>query len=129
MRCLSPLVAGANRWVLPMADRSADALAARLLGETSEADDSLVDVLSGDPPLLLWAVCVADRRGEYGRRLLGVPILGHFGTRQNTQNDEVTVRQGPPQVVDHGDHTLPGVGRGTAPLTLLVQVVRAVGAP
>lgn len=60
MRVLPPLVAGKNRWGLPMADRSAAALAELLLG--SRNADSLVEVFADDPMLLLWAVCRADQR-------------------------------------------------------------------
>ncbi len=48
--------------MLPLADCSADALAELLLEGSSASSDSLASVLSADPPLLLWTVCLADRR-------------------------------------------------------------------
>jgi len=58
---LPPLVAGPGRWVLPMAETSAAALAEALLDDDpSEAAQQVAAALACDPPLTLWAVCVAD---------------------------------------------------------------------
>ena len=66
---LPPLVAGPHRYSLPVAGSSADALAEWLaVGDASAADDRLVDVLRRDPPLVLWAVCVADGRDHFQPR-------------------------------------------------------------
>ncbi len=62
MHRLPPFLSGANRWVLPLADCSADSLAELLLEGSSASSDSLASVLSADPPLLLWTVCLANRR-------------------------------------------------------------------
>ncbi len=58
MRCLPAIVAGSVRLLLPMADRSADALIDMFLavGDTSTTSpvEELAAALAMDPPLLLW---------------------------------------------------------------------------
>lgn len=62
MRRLPALVAGRSRWVLPLCDASAGVLAQWLLGdEASRSRESVGTALGGDPPLLLWTVCVAGQ--------------------------------------------------------------------
>lgn len=49
-----------------MADASAAALAELLLaGDASRPDESLAAALAGDPPLVLWTVCVAGGRHDF----------------------------------------------------------------
>ncbi len=60
MRSLPPLVAGPQRPTLPMADGSAAALAEWLITAAAPAGGRLAELLCGDPPLLVWAVCQAD---------------------------------------------------------------------
>jgi len=61
MRLLPPLVAERAQWVLPMADRSAAALAAALLADAPRrAAAVLGEALSGDPPLTVWVVAMAS---------------------------------------------------------------------
>ncbi len=49
--------------MLPMADGSAAALAELLLAdEATRRSESLAAVLAGDPPLVLWTVCVSGRQ-------------------------------------------------------------------
>ncbi len=61
MRCLPPLDVGPFRWALPMADASAVALAKMLaIGNCA----GLADALRSDPPLLVWTVHHAVRRGD-----------------------------------------------------------------
>jgi signal transduction histidine kinase len=63
MHRLPPLVVGACRWVLPMADASSAMLAECLLyGDRAEANAPLIAALAADPPLVLWAVCGAERQ-------------------------------------------------------------------
>ena len=63
MRRLPALAARRSRWVLPMADGSAAALAELLLAdEATRRSESLAAVLAGDPPLVLWTVCVSGRQ-------------------------------------------------------------------
>jgi signal transduction histidine kinase len=65
MRRLPPLVAGTSRYVLPMADHSAAALAEWLLADESHtAAGRLAALLAGDPPLLVWSVCVGWRNAR-----------------------------------------------------------------
>jgi hypothetical protein len=65
MQPLPALTAGTTRWVLPMADRSAVALAEWLLApEPPAASVALAPVLASDPPLTVWAVCVAWRHSR-----------------------------------------------------------------
>jgi signal transduction histidine kinase len=60
MRRLPPLVAGSSRSALPVSDASATVLAQVLLADDPVPwCEALVGALSGDPPLLLWAVCVS----------------------------------------------------------------------
>ncbi len=66
MRRLPPLLAAMNLPALPMAEGSAAALVRMLLrsGDSSETErpnriDTLVEILSADPPLVLWVACVA----------------------------------------------------------------------
>ena len=62
MRSLPPLVAGPHRLILPMADRSAAALAEWLLTAAApRAAAGLTEVLADDPPLLVWSVCRAGQ--------------------------------------------------------------------
>ena len=71
MRRLPALVAGRNQWVLPMADGSAAALAEFLLAdEDSRPGELLAAALAGDPPLVLWTVCVAGREDDFRARCL-----------------------------------------------------------
>ncbi len=66
MRSLPPLVAGLHRGRLPMADRSAAALAEWLLGaDPAQPSSRLAELLARDPPLLLWAVCQAHRQADF----------------------------------------------------------------
>jgi nitrogen-specific signal transduction histidine kinase len=66
MRSLPPLVAGLHRRVLPMADRSAAALAEWLLGaDPAQPSGRLAELLARDPPLLLWAMCQAHRQADF----------------------------------------------------------------
>ena len=52
-----------------MADGSAAALAEMLLADDpAQSSESLVAVLSGDPSLVLWTVCVADREDAFEPR-------------------------------------------------------------
>ena len=63
MRPLPTLTAGPKRWTLPMSDHSASALVELLLSEDrAESIEPLVEALAGDPPLLLWSVCLSGRR-------------------------------------------------------------------
>ncbi len=66
MHPLPAVVAGGRKWVLPMADASAGALAEVLLGADAAASGGpLNHVLQGDPPLAIWAVWNAyDREGS-----------------------------------------------------------------
>ena len=62
MRHLPPLFSGACWCALPLADRSAAALAEFLLSDKAEhSRNRLAESLSEDPVLLLWTVCVARR--------------------------------------------------------------------
>ena len=97
MRSLPPLVAGSHRLILPMADRSAAALAEWLLraGEgitvtppkgtvpfssdenwdspraaAPRAAGGLAEVLADDPPLLAWSVCRAGQ-ADFSCRSMG----------------------------------------------------------
>ena len=64
MRWLPALVAGPSRAVLPMADRSAAVLLDVLLADDEAlSTELLAEQLAVDPPLVLWAVCVAGRDG------------------------------------------------------------------
>jgi len=64
MRWLPALVAGQSRCVLPMADRSAGVLLdAILAGVDPLPTERLTEQLAADPPLALWAVCMAGRDG------------------------------------------------------------------
>jgi len=65
MRALPPLAHHGSRWVLPMADRSAAVLAELLLAEDpARTTAALEEQLAGDPPLVLWVVCLAARREQ-----------------------------------------------------------------
>lgn len=63
MRWLPALVVGRERWVLPMADASAVAMAQWLLVGAPSDCQLLAGILVMDPPLALWAACAADRAG------------------------------------------------------------------
>ena len=72
MRFLPALVCDRSRWALPMSDRSAAALAELLLAEdAAEAAAALAGQLASDPPLVIWAVCLAAHRD--GLRLESFP--------------------------------------------------------
>ncbi len=66
MRCLPAIVTGSVRLVLPMADRSADALVDALLPVGNDSQAKFAAALALDPPLLAWtayhakAVLVAE---------------------------------------------------------------------
>ncbi len=65
MLLLPPFYAGSSRPALPMADGSGAALADLLLGGDPPArSERLIEVLCGDPPLLLWAVCTAADKDD-----------------------------------------------------------------
>jgi signal transduction histidine kinase len=62
MRFLPPLAAGSKQWLLPLADRSAAALAEFLIeGNPHGDEDLLAGFLASDPPLLIWTICKADK--------------------------------------------------------------------
>ena len=57
MQRLPELIIGRSRWLLPVAERSADALAEAILsGESAESAAVLAEQLSIDPPLVLWTI-------------------------------------------------------------------------
>jgi hypothetical protein len=63
MRFLPALVRDRSRWTLPMSDRSAAALAELLLAhDPALAAATLAGQLARDPPLVVWAVCLAAQR-------------------------------------------------------------------
>ncbi len=65
MLFLPALVVGRSRRALPMADRSAALVAEMLLSEDpAEAVPACTRQFRGDPPFVLWAVCVAARQDE-----------------------------------------------------------------
>jgi signal transduction histidine kinase len=60
MRPLPALAAGSARWVLPISDWSATAVADALLTEDpAEAISLLGETLAADPPLTIWSACRA----------------------------------------------------------------------
>lgn len=63
MRFLPALVRDRSRWALPMSDRSAAALAELLLADDPpQVAAALAEQLARDPPLVVWAVCLAAQR-------------------------------------------------------------------
>jgi signal transduction histidine kinase len=65
MRHLPAFVVGRTRWVLPMADRSANVLSeAVVLQDIAQAAQLLAEQLALDPPLVLWAVLQHKRSQE-----------------------------------------------------------------
>jgi len=64
MRHLPAIASGSDRWVLPMADRSACFLTEFLLAEdrAGSAGD-MAEALAADPPWLLWTVVSASANG------------------------------------------------------------------
>ena len=68
MRRLPALVTGSSRWILPMADRSAELLAETVLvGDAPKLGEALHRQLALDPPLLLWTICLAARHNQRPR--------------------------------------------------------------
>jgi signal transduction histidine kinase len=66
MRFLPPLAAGSKQWLLPLADRSAAALAEFLIkGDPPGDDDLLAGILASDPSLLIWTICKADKLDDF----------------------------------------------------------------
>jgi signal transduction histidine kinase len=60
MRPLPALAAGPGNWVLPISDRSAEALVELLLtADPAEAVSLAAETLAADPPLALWCGCRA----------------------------------------------------------------------
>ncbi len=66
MRTLPAIASGPGRWVLPMADRSANLLAGiTLAGKEAGCVLELSDALGQDPPLVLWTMCQAARLARF----------------------------------------------------------------
>jgi signal transduction histidine kinase len=66
MRPLPLLAVGERQWILPLADRSAVALAEHLITDSDSGRSEVLAVaLASDPSLLLWTICAFSRREDF----------------------------------------------------------------